>query len=77
MKRSNVLEVGFIKARSLDLPIMTEEMIADYLESDCRFTAPESQGVKLSKAADRLYGDSAIGYVQVKKMAFYVLFSFE
>lgn len=67
MKRSNVLEAGFIKARSSDLPIMTEEMISEFLESDCRFTAAENQGIKLSKAANRLYGDSAIGYVQVKK----------
>ena len=59
MKRSNVLEAGFIKAH--------KEIISEFLESNCRFTAAENQGIKLSKAADRLYGDSAIGYVQVKK----------
>ncbi|XP_043484808.1 uncharacterized protein LOC122512804 [Leptopilina heterotoma] len=61
------LDSGFEKADSSNLPKISIFMVWEYLVTDDRYNAPEVRGVKASVNARESYGDSAIGYVSVKR----------
>ncbi|XP_046408102.1 uncharacterized protein LOC124172687 [Ischnura elegans] len=61
------MEPGFVKACSNNLPVVDPFMIGVYLSSNADFAGSEQRGVKLARSARENYGDSAIGYVQIKR----------
>ncbi|KAJ8673163.1 hypothetical protein QAD02_004425 [Eretmocerus hayati] len=61
------LEAGFLKADSTNLPIVGAFAVWDFLSRDKRFTLPECQNVKTASSARESYGDSAIGYVSLRR----------
>ncbi|KAJ8670103.1 hypothetical protein QAD02_001362 [Eretmocerus hayati] len=61
------LEEGFFKADSTNLPVVGAFAIWDYLNRDKRFTLPECRNAKTEESARESYGDSAIGYVCLRR----------
>ncbi|GLV37568.1 uncharacterized protein CBL_20380 [Carabus blaptoides fortunei] len=62
-----MVEPGFSKGQSDNLPYVDEFMVANYIKSHECYTSTELRGVKASRASREEYGDNAIGYVQVKR----------
>ncbi|XP_037977959.2 uncharacterized protein LOC119691090 isoform X2 [Plutella xylostella] len=60
-------ERGFVKAQSDNLPKVHVFMMSTYLTSNPNFTSVEIKGVKALRSQRESYGDSAVGYVQVKR----------
>ena len=64
---SHRLLEGFIKADSNNIPVVDIHMFSDYIKKDSNFIAPEIRCVKATRNGCESYGDSAIGYVQLKR----------
>ncbi|KAF9411550.1 hypothetical protein HW555_009698, partial [Spodoptera exigua] len=60
-------EAGFVKAQSDNLPKIDAFMMTAYFASNPDFTSAEIRGVKAARSTRESYGDSAVGYVQVKR----------
>ncbi|XP_060807339.1 uncharacterized protein LOC132903320 isoform X2 [Amyelois transitella] len=60
-------EAGFVKAQSDNLPKIDAFMMTSYFASNPDFTSAEIRGVKAARSTRESYGDSAVGYVQVKR----------
>ncbi|CAG4938604.1 unnamed protein product [Colias eurytheme] len=60
-------ETGFVKAQSDNLPKIDAFMMTAYFASNPDFTSAEIRGVKAARSTRESYGDSAVGYVQVKR----------
>ncbi|KAK5639483.1 hypothetical protein RI129_011221 [Pyrocoelia pectoralis] len=58
---------GFVKAQSDNLPKVSVLMVTEFFASSECFNAAETRGVKLHKSQRENYGDSAIGYVELKR----------
>ncbi|XP_076664263.1 uncharacterized protein LOC143375179 [Andrena cerasifolii] len=63
----NTLEPGFSKADSTNLPKISIFMTWEYIATNERYNLPEVRGVKATLSSRENYGDSAIGYVCVKR----------
>ncbi|XP_011701425.1 PREDICTED: uncharacterized protein LOC105458063 [Wasmannia auropunctata] len=63
----NQLDLGFVKANSTNLPKISVFMVWEYIANDERYNAPEVRGIKATLSSRENYGDSAIGYVSVKR----------
>ncbi|KAJ8909294.1 hypothetical protein NQ315_017029 [Exocentrus adspersus] len=57
----------FVKATSNNLPRVNMFMIICFVKNDDRFNAAEFRGVKASTSSREEYGDSAVGYVELKR----------
>ncbi|KAK4006151.1 hypothetical protein OUZ56_011306 [Daphnia magna] len=64
---SHRLLEGFIKADSNNIPVVDIHMFSDYIKKDANFISPEIRCVKATRNGRESYGDSAIGYVQIKR----------
>ncbi|XP_072943451.1 uncharacterized protein [Epargyreus clarus] len=60
-------EIGFVKAQSDNLPKIDAFMMTAYFASNPDFMSAEIKGVKAARSERESYGDSAVGYVQVKR----------
>ncbi|XP_026741056.1 uncharacterized protein LOC113503360 [Trichoplusia ni] len=60
-------DTGFVKAQSDNLPKIDVFMMSTFFASNPDFTSAEIKGVKATRSGRESYGDSAIGYVQVKR----------
>ncbi|XP_018374671.1 PREDICTED: uncharacterized protein LOC108768651 [Trachymyrmex cornetzi] len=60
-------EKGFVKANSSNLPQIDMFTVLTFLRDDDRFNAPEIRSAKASLNCRENYGDTAIGYVQLKR----------
>ncbi|CAG9763417.1 unnamed protein product [Ceutorhynchus assimilis] len=58
---------GFIKAQSDNLPLVDSLMIAEFFSKNELFTSAEQRGVKAKRSERESYGDSAVGYVELKR----------
>lgn len=58
---------GFVKAQSDNLPKIDAFMMTTYFASNPDFTSAEVKGVKAARSQRESYGDSAVGYVQIKR----------
>ncbi|KAK5650155.1 hypothetical protein RI129_001184 [Pyrocoelia pectoralis] len=58
---------GFQKADSRNLPRVNVEMVYEFLANNANLNEPQSSGVKVVRSGREDYGDSAVGYVQVKR----------
>lgn len=58
---------GFEKANSLNLPVVDVHMLAEFIKKDTNFLSPEIRNIKAARNGRESYGDSAIGYVQLKR----------
>ncbi|XP_043478494.1 uncharacterized protein LOC122513004 [Leptopilina heterotoma] len=63
----NKLDPGFEKADTTNLPKLSVFMVYEYITNNERYNAPEVRGVKATLSSRENYGDSAIGYVCVKR----------
>ncbi len=61
------LLVGFEKATSDNLPEVNIISLGVFIGKDSNFIAPEISNVKAIRNGRESYGESAIGYVQVKR----------
>lgn len=64
---ANRLLPGYQKADVHNLPVVDLDMMTNYIKSNENFYTPESRCVKAARAGRESYGDSAIGYVQLKR----------
>ncbi|XP_051156855.1 uncharacterized protein LOC127278934 [Leptopilina boulardi] len=64
----NKLDPGFEKADTTNLPKINVFMVYEYITNNERYNAPEVRGVKATLSSRENYGDSAIGYVCVKRV---------
>ncbi|KZS06367.1 Uncharacterized protein APZ42_030209 [Daphnia magna] len=64
---SHRLLEGFIKADSNNIPVVDIHMFSDYIKKDANFICPEIRCVKATRNGRESYGDSVIGYVQIKR----------
>ncbi|KAF9808195.1 hypothetical protein SFRURICE_017347 [Spodoptera frugiperda] len=60
-------DIGYVKAQSDNLPKINVFMMTAYFTSNSDLTSTEIKGVKAARSARETYGDSAVGYVQVKR----------
>ncbi|XP_075986122.1 uncharacterized protein LOC142983144 [Anticarsia gemmatalis] len=60
-------DIGFVKAQSDNLPKIDVFMMTTFFASNLDFTSTEIKGVKAARSGRETYGDSAVGYVQVKR----------
>ncbi|KAI4468013.1 hypothetical protein MML48_2g00001847 [Holotrichia oblita] len=58
---------GFVKASTNNLPSVDMFMVMDYIKRDECFNSAEIRGAKAAMVSRQEYGDSAIGYVEVKR----------
>lgn len=58
---------GYIKANSHNIPVVDIDMFTSYLKADGNFISPEIRCVRAVRSGRESYGDSAIGYVQLKR----------
>ncbi|KAJ8938657.1 hypothetical protein NQ314_011396 [Rhamnusium bicolor] len=61
------MQQGYQKADSHNLPHVNVQMVFDFLASNANLNHPQSRGVKVIWSGREDYGDSAVGYVQVKR----------
>ncbi|XP_046382223.1 uncharacterized protein LOC124154049 [Ischnura elegans] len=61
------MQPGYSKASSNNLPAVDVLMVADFMKRSPLFVSSEQRGVKLARSSRENYGDSAVGYVQVKR----------
>ncbi|KAJ8670456.1 hypothetical protein QAD02_001715 [Eretmocerus hayati] len=64
---ANKLNQGFEKADSRNLPVVTTTMVYAFITRDERFDLPECKGAKAGRSSKESCGDSAIGYVSLKR----------
>ncbi|KAJ8674903.1 hypothetical protein QAD02_019541 [Eretmocerus hayati] len=64
---ANKLDQGFTKADSRNLPAVSTTMVYSFITNDERFNLPETKGAKSERSSKESYGDSAIGYVCLKR----------
>ncbi|CAG9765863.1 unnamed protein product [Ceutorhynchus assimilis] len=58
---------SYCKGRSDNLPRIDSFMVVTFLQNNPCFTSAEIKGVKAGSVAGEQYGDSAIGYIQLKR----------
>lgn len=58
---------GYQKADSHNIPVVDLHMMTEYIKGDRNFIAPEIRCVRAVRSGRESYGDSAIGYVQIKR----------
>lgn len=58
---------GFEKANSKNLPVVDVHMLTEFIKKDTNFISPEIRNVESVRNGRESYGDSAIGYVQLKR----------
>ncbi|XP_011884086.1 PREDICTED: uncharacterized protein LOC105571227 [Vollenhovia emeryi] len=58
---------GFVGADSRNLPEINSFMVIDYVKHEERFNDPEVRNSKMSLSSRVCYGDSAIGYVSLRR----------
>ncbi|XP_030747767.1 uncharacterized protein LOC115876204 [Sitophilus oryzae] len=58
---------GFLKASSDNLPLVDSLMVAEFFSQNELFTSAEQRGVKAKRAQRESYGNSAVGYVELKQ----------
>ncbi|KAJ8941371.1 hypothetical protein NQ318_000837 [Aromia moschata] len=58
---------GFVKASTNNLPCIDIFMVMEFIKNDERFNAAEFKGVKAAASSRDKHGDSAIGYVELKR----------
>lgn len=63
---SNKLDAGYVKANSSNLPTITALTVFNFFSCDERFTLSECRSTKSSRSANEVYGDIAVGYVQLQ-----------
>ncbi|CAM1330219.1 Uncharacterised protein g10244 [Pycnogonum litorale] len=61
------MEDGWEKANSTNLPEVDPIMVQDYFTKDQRFFSAEMRAVKTDRSCRSSYGDTAVGYVQLKR----------
>ncbi|XP_074113736.1 uncharacterized protein LOC141536859 isoform X2 [Cotesia typhae] len=62
-----MVDVGFTKATSQNLPKVDFDMFLKYIYENPCYNVVESSGVKMNRSSRFDYSDHAIGYVQVKR----------
>ncbi len=65
--RSNSLKSGFVKGDSRNLPKVDSLMVFSFMSNDSRFVSASTRDGKIQRAARESYGDSAIGWIQLKE----------
>ncbi|RVE51656.1 hypothetical protein evm_003628 [Chilo suppressalis] len=63
------MEQGFERCQSDNLPQIDSLTMASYFASNNSYISAEIRGAKAARATRESYGDSAIGYVQIKREA--------
>ncbi|CAG9762581.1 unnamed protein product [Ceutorhynchus assimilis] len=58
---------GYQKADSRNLLHVNVEMVYEFFTNNANLNEPQSSGVKVVRSGREDYGDSAVGYVQVKR----------
>ncbi|KAJ8963991.1 hypothetical protein NQ314_005203 [Rhamnusium bicolor] len=61
------MQQGYQKADSHKLPHVNVQMVFDFLASNANLNHSQSSGVKGIRSGREDYGDSAVGYVQVRR----------
>ncbi|XP_039307968.1 uncharacterized protein LOC120358291 [Solenopsis invicta] len=64
---ANILESGFIKAHSTNLPKIDAFMVCEFVKESDKFNAAEVRNAKAAISSRESYGDKAIGYVCLKR----------
>ena len=67
LQMAHILLDKFEKATSHNLPHVDIVMMAIFIKKDRNFISPEIKNVKAIRNGRESYGESAVGYVQVKK----------
>ncbi|KAK5648563.1 hypothetical protein RI129_003455 [Pyrocoelia pectoralis] len=62
-----MVDAGYLKGMSHNLPRVDVFMLAEFLKKDDRFNAAEIREAKAEMASRENYGDNAIGYVQLRR----------
>ncbi|KAI4455472.1 hypothetical protein MML48_9g00002312 [Holotrichia oblita] len=62
-----MVDTGFIKAQSDNLPRVDVLMLTNFFHNNLCFMSSEMRGVKTQIASREQYGDAAVGYVQLKR----------
>uniref|UniRef100_A0AAR5QC40 Uncharacterized protein n=1 Tax=Dendroctonus ponderosae TaxID=77166 RepID=A0AAR5QC40_DENPD len=60
-------DAGFVKGQSDNLSLVDMFMVASYIKNTESFTLAEVRGVKANRSGRYSYGDSAVGWVQVRR----------
>lgn len=70
MYRPNVVNIsdGFQKASSNNLPLLQDMTLYEFMMNDTRHVVAENRAGKTTRATREIYGESAIGYVQIKRL---------
>ncbi|XP_071576230.1 uncharacterized protein [Temnothorax nylanderi] len=62
-----MVDSGFVKGNSNNLPKVDMFMVCEYVKNNDNFNAAEVRNAKMNVSSRQNYGDSAIGYVCVKR----------
>ncbi|GBO35029.1 hypothetical protein AVEN_74722-1 [Araneus ventricosus] len=61
------MDIGFVQGKSDNLPRIDSTMMTMYFKKNSDFMMAEIRGIKAQRSAKVSYGDTAIGYVRVKR----------